>query len=1028
MGFSATAIAVLTANAIYAQAAATAASTDPAVVGSWVKFAPNTGVVPIHAAYSPGDKLFFNERLHYLGLLTDGFSAQDLVLRNATGWYSGNPNLPSDFLTDSAEYDFSTNTYTLINHTLPMLEQDGKNQGYAFCSGHCQLANGSYLVVGGDQFWGRIFNNVSRTSDGRRDIRVMIPSNGTTPPSYQKVAEINNVNNLGLNDDRSLWGRWYPSVLLLPNEDVMILGGQRAFYVPDNSSWNNPYYEIYHPSTGVSDTPVPVALLARNFPVNMYPVAYVLPKSGKIWAHCNNDSAIIDMAANTETQGISMDASQFDGLLGRSFPFSGTNFLPMLTLASGYKMESWFCGGVNGTAADGTQTPRAGGSTKWYANCPNCLPTARCHYLDLETDGAKWIREDMPIARSQPTAVNLPDGTIAIFSGSGLGHQGGVFGQPVASQGVKPVVIFNPMRAVGDPARWTVGPDAPTARHYHNTALLREDGTVVTGGGDSQNGDSPNTLNPTDMTLDVYTPAYKYASNITVLAPLATSVVTYGQSIIVPFTSAVAQNISRVTIIRYASVTHTVNLDQRHIELEVVKYAVDKLLVRMPPNSTVAIPGNWMLWPIDSRGIPSNRSALLNLRASNPGGDAMWNDADTVATPVFSNPYVDTAEKSTANSAGSGAVPLGWGSAVAAGLAVAATTAVNTFDTQHEDLIHDAQLDYYGRRLATCSSDRTIKIYEIDGESQRLVDTLRGHEGPVWQVAWAHPKYGNVLASCSYDAKVAVWKEKNGAWTRVWEHSTHTASVNSIAWAPHEFGLILAAASSDGKVSLSTCNETGTWETVAFQAHSIGCNSVTWAPSTTPGTLVQQSGNVPPNVQKRFATAGCDNLIKIWRQDSSTSSVSSWTEETTLEGHTDWVRDIAFAPNVGLPGTYLASCSQDKTVVIWVQDASAQSSTGTSAVSSAATTSTGQPQQQHGWAKRTLKRDAFPDVVWRVSWSTSGNILAVSCGDNKVTLWKENLEGEWALVGGENGGDAPAGNSEAGISGGAPKAAAGPQQ
>jgi hypothetical protein len=31
-------------------------------------------------------------------------------------------------------------------------------------------------------------------------------------------------------------------------------------------------------------------------------------------------------------------------------------------------------------------------------------------------------------------------------------------------------------------------------------------------------------------------------------------------------------------------------------------------------------------------------------------------------------------------------------------------------DTQHDDMVHDAQLDYYGRRLATASSDRTIKV------------------------------------------------------------------------------------------------------------------------------------------------------------------------------------------------------------------------------------------------------------------------------------------------------------------------------
>ena len=40
----------------------------------------------------------------------------------------------------------------------------------------------------------------------------------------------------------------------------------------------------------------------------------------------------------------------------------------------------------------------------------------------------------------------------------------------------------------------------------------------------------------------------------------------------------------------------------------------------------------------------------------------------------------------------------------------------------------------------------------------------------------------------------------------------------------------------------------------------------------------------------------------------------------------------------------------------------------------------------------------FPDVVWRVSWSLAGNILAVSCGDGKVTLWKENLKGIWECV------------------------------
>lgn len=47
------------------------------------------------------------------------------------------------------------------------------------------------------------------------------------------------------------------------------------------------------------------------------------------------------------------------------------------------------------------------------------------------------------------------------------------------------------------------------------------------------------------------------------------------------------------------------------------------------------------------------------------------------------------------------------------------------------------------------------------------------------------------------------------------------------------------------------------------------------------------------------------------------------------------------------------------------------------------------------WDCKTLE---FEAPVWRVSWSLSGNVLAVSGADNKVSLWKENLRGEWECV------------------------------
>ena len=154
-----------------------------------------------------------------------------------------------------------------------------------------------------------------------------------------------------------------------------------------------------------------------------------------------------------------------------------------------------------------------------------------------------------------------------------------------------------------------------------------------------------------------------------------------------------------------------------------------------------------------------------------------------------------------------------------------------------------------------------------------------------------------------------------------------------MSWAPHELGAILACASSDGTISVLTFKsksfsaltrrsptynnvpDDGTWGADVFEGHAIGCNAVSWAPAVQPGSLLvpQPSntvpGQAPAAVQsvKRFASAGCDNLVKIWGFRDDTQA---WVEEDVLEGHTDWVRDVAWAPNIGLPRSYIATASQ----------------------------------------------------------------------------------------------------------------------
>jgi protein transport protein SEC13 len=87
----------------------------------------------------------------------------------------------------------------------------------------------------------------------------------------------------------------------------------------------------------------------------------------------------------------------------------------------------------------------------------------------------------------------------------------------------------------------------------------------------------------------------------------------------------------------------------------------------------------------------------------------------------------------------------------------------------------------------------------------------------------------------------------------------------------------------------------------------------------------------------------------------------------------DWVRDVAWAPNTVAPYNMVASCSEDRCVFIWKQ------------------------LDKGGLWSSTLMK-AFETPVWRVSWSITGNVLAVSTGDHKVTLWKQSVDDSWIQI------------------------------
>jgi WD40 repeat protein len=67
---------------------------------------------------------------------------------------------------------------------------------------------------------------------------------------------------------------------------------------------------------------------------------------------------------------------------------------------------------------------------------------------------------------------------------------------------------------------------------------------------------------------------------------------------------------------------------------------------------------------------------------------------------------------------------------------------------------------------------------------------------------------------------------------------------------------------------------------------------------------------------QKLASGGCDNTVKVWKYTGGNWRLDCFPP---LSKHTDWVRDVAWAPNLGLPKCTIASASQDGTVVIWTQ-------------------------------------------------------------------------------------------------------------
>ncbi|MEV6733099.1 MULTISPECIES: trypsin-like peptidase domain-containing protein [unclassified Streptomyces] len=180
-----------------------------------------------------------------------------------------------------------------------------------------------------------------------------------------------------------------------------------------------------------------------------------------------------------------------------------------------------------------------------------------------------------------------------------------------------------------------------------------------------------------------------------------------------------------------------------------------------------------------------------------------------------------------------------------------------------------------GHTLATGSTDRTVRLWDVDAGTSR--PPLSGHGGVVRSVAFSAD--GRTLASGSGDKTVRLWDAKTGEFRKTLPG--HTGAVRSVAFSRDG---LLASGGEDGTVRL--------WDVDA-------------------GTARTLPGHTRPVVSVAFsrdgllASGGEDGMVRLWDVDAGTAR--------TLPGHTGPVESVAFSPD----GRTLATGSLDGTLRFW---------------------------------------------------------------------------------------------------------------
>ncbi len=223
----------------------------------------------------------------------------------------------------------------------------------------------------------------------------------------------------------------------------------------------------------------------------------------------------------------------------------------------------------------------------------NAYSTSAAYVIDL-TSGTTRKLGPMHYARAMHNSVVLPNGQVVISGGQTY------------------VKIFSDDRSVLMTELWDPKTEAFTKlsamqvpRNYHSFSLLLPDGRVLIGGGGlcgacTTNHADAQVLTPPYLLNADGSPAPRPAITF---APASG---TAGGTLSVSTDTAA----SSFVLMRLSAVTHSVNNDQRRVPLQVTAQNGNSYTLQLPADRGIILPGNYMLFALNERGVPSISKTL----------------------------------------------------------------------------------------------------------------------------------------------------------------------------------------------------------------------------------------------------------------------------------------------------------------------------------------------------------------------------------------------------------------------------------